>query len=545
MILPSLPELQMVMAMATFSMPCNPHSARDLLPNHASLVSAQVLEDNSTFVVPPSNLGFPKSPSGLPALCALQIKVSADQDSSYDFGLFLPKHWNGRFLAVGNGGFAGGINWQDMGAGVQYGFATMSTDTGHLSAPHDGSWAANDPEAVANWGYKSMQGSTQVAKQVIQRYYARDIAYSYYSGCSTGGRQGLKEAQEYPDEFDGILVGAPAWWTTHLQPWSVRIALHNLPTTASYHIPPELYPVIGSEVLKQCDPQDGVVDNIISFPTGCEFQPAALLCNSGSPTGSCLTAEQLPTLYKIYNDWVETNQTFIFPHLLLGSEAQWAQYPLADEPSGLGIDYMKYMVGLGSSWQWQDFTSNLIAVSEQVNPGNATADNFDLSPFFRRRGKLLHYHGLADGGIAPGLSQYFYNRVLETLKPRGVKLSESYRLFYVPGMQHCFQTPENMKAPWYFAGAGQAGTLAPGPTARSVPGFENAQHDVMLALMEWVENGTAPTQIIATKWENDDPEASIIRQRPLCMYPQRAKLREWLGHTMDSNAASSWVCEDP
>lgn len=152
----------------------------------------------------------------------------------------------------------------------------------------------------------------------------------------------------------------------------------------------------------------------------------------------CLTSPQLDTLYRIYSDWVEANQTFIFPHLEYGSEAQWDMLMGADAPTTLGTDYVKYVLGLGPDWRWEDFNPGIIALSEQMNPGNATADNFDLTPFYRRGGKLIHYHGLADGGIAPGSNVYFYNQVLRRLKPKGIDLDEFYRLFLVPGSQYVF-----------------------------------------------------------------------------------------------------------
>jgi feruloyl esterase len=314
----------------------------------------------------------------------------------------------------------------------------VSTDTGHSSTPLEASWASNAPEKVTNWGYRALHGSTVLGKEITKAYYGNAPAYSYYSGCSTGGRQGLKEAEMFPEDFDGIVAGAPAWWTVHLQLWNMKVGLYNLPTTAPYHIPDNLFAAIGAEVLKQCDPQDGVADNVISDPARCDFRPEALLCaaNVTNATASgCLTSPQIDTLYHLYNDWVEANQTFIFPHFELGSEAQWDLLVGGDELSSLGTYYIKYMLGLGPDWDWRNFNPGIIALSEKINPGNATADNFDLSPFYIKGGKLLHYHGYADGSIATGSSIYFYNHVLRTLSPKGIDLDNFYRFFLVPGMQ--------------------------------------------------------------------------------------------------------------
>jgi feruloyl esterase len=209
--------------------------------------------------------------------------------------------------------------------GTGYGFAALSTSTGHNSTPLDATWAYNAEEKVINWGYRALHGSIVLGKEITRAYYGRDLAYSYYSGCSAGGKQGLKEAEMFPDDFDGIVAGAPAWWTTHLQLWNMKVGLYSLPIDAPYHIPAELFQVIGDEVLKQCDPQDGLADSIISDPARCDFRPEALLCGSNvtnATASGCLTSAQIDTLYHLYNDWVEANQTFIFPHFELGSEAQ-------------------------------------------------------------------------------------------------------------------------------------------------------------------------------------------------------------------------------
>jgi feruloyl esterase len=310
----------------------------------------------------------------------------------------------------------------------------MSTDTGHNSTSGDGSWATN-PESVTDWGWRAMHGSIVIAKQLTKAYYGTTPQFNYYSGCSTGGRQGLKEAEEFPDDFDGVLAGAPAWWTNRLQLWNGKVRTYNAPVNSAHHIPESLFSVIGDEVLRQCDPQDGVVDRIIQDPWRCDLRLETLLCNTTNPAaGSCLSGDQFGTLYHIYNDWIETNQTFIFPHLLHGSEAQWSVLINNGTPVSLGTDYIQYFLGLGKSAS-ETFDYENVLISERMNPGNATADNFDLSPFQRKGGKLLHYHGLSDGLIAPGSSIYFHDQVLRTLVPRGIDVGDFYRLFLVPGMQ--------------------------------------------------------------------------------------------------------------
>ncbi|EMC93577.1 hypothetical protein BAUCODRAFT_245995 [Baudoinia panamericana UAMH 10762] len=520
---------------------CTPSAFQSILPSNASVAYAYTLAAGSTFNVG-YDIAYPTSPQKLPALCAVQINVTSSPSSAFSFGLFLPVNWNNRFLAVGNGGFAGGINWLDMAAGVQYGFAVVSTDTGHNSTSGDLSWALNQPQKQIDWGYRAIHGSVVLSKQVVQAYYSATPKFNYYSGCSTGGRQGIRDIQLYPEDFDGVLAGAPAWWTSHLQTWTVKLGLYNLPTTAAHHIPTALFSAIGAEVLRQCDPQDGLVDTIISDPRRCDFYPEALLCTANvtnQTAAGCLTAAQIGTLYQIYNDYVETNQTLVFPHLELGSEAQWPVLLGGSAPSTLGYQYVQDLVLNDTNWSFYDFNYSIVQLADQIQPGNATAYDFDLTAFHTRGGKLLQYHGLADALIAPGSSVYFYKEVLKTLLPKGITLDSWYRFFLVPGMQHCSGTPANINAPWYFAGANQAGSIGTNPgSVYSVPGFTDAKHDALLALMAWVENGMAPDSIIATKWINDTITNTVLRQRPLCPYPQQAV---YLG-LGDPNEASNWQC---
>lgn len=248
-----------------------------------------------------------------------------------------------------------------------------------------------------------MHGSVEVAKTIVSAYYSRAPSFSYYSGCSTGGRQGLKEAERYPEDFDGIIAGAPAWWTSHLQPWTVKVALYNLPVTADHHIPPTLFPTIAREVLKQCDPQDGLVDSIISDPVHCKFHPEELLCGSNSPNktqSNCLTRPQLSTLSRIYNESWSDDGVFSFPGLFLGTEAQWLLLS-STEPNPLGTDYVRYFLGLGQNWSFYDFNDKIQRMADLKDPGNATV-GFDLSAFRSKGGKILTYHGLSDGLIPRG-----------------------------------------------------------------------------------------------------------------------------------------------
>ncbi|KAI1127075.1 feruloyl esterase B precursor [Nemania abortiva] len=508
---------------------CAPETFAAILADktEATVNFAYAIPVNGSFGQGPANIPFPANATRLPALCAVGIKVKSSESSSYNFGLFLPDTtWNERFLATGNGGYGGGINWPEMGEYSHYGFATMSTDTGHLSAPFDGTWALNAPETVIDWGYRAMHGSVVLSKYIIKNYYAGSdgIKYSYYASCSTGGRQGLKEIQVDPESFDGISVGAPAWWSTHLAGSTLWQGLYNYGASDPKHISPSLFPAIAAEMKRQCDPQDGLVDNIVSDPFSCDFDFESLLC-TGTNSTTCLTAAQLTTLYKFYNNWVDTNQDFVFPGVTLGTDATF----LMASVSTLGSDYFRNFVYNDSTWDYTKFTYKDVQFADTINPGTAAPDNFDLSPFLNRGGKILKYHGTADNLIPTGSSVYFYKKVLQTLRPKGINLDDFYRFFLIPDMGHC---SGSVTGPWYTGAGALTGST------HSVPGYEDAEHDIILALMKWVEEGDAPNKLIATKFVNDTATLGVQSQRPLCVYPKQAKYISG-----DPNLPGSWECK--
>ncbi|CAG8257085.1 unnamed protein product [Penicillium salamii] len=463
--------------------------------------------------------------TNLPESCAVQVNVASEGNSSYLVGIILPYEWNGRML---------------YGTGTHYGFATLSSNLGHVGIDTTGTWAIGRPESVVDWGYRAWHGTTILGKSLINHWYGAPSEYNYFYGCSTGGRQSMKNLQMYPEDYDGIIAGAPAWWTTHQQLWNLKQTTYQAPENSTHTIPEKVFDILAAEVIKQCDPQDGLVDSIISDPQGCNFDPSRLSCNATSAADECLTSQQLSTLYKLYNDWVDTNQTFVYGHMWLGSEASWLLGNI-----GLGKNttieqqywYPRDLMGLGDGFKWEDLDYLTVQLAENLDPGNATADKFDISDFQKRGGKFLHYHGMSDSYVSPDASLYYYDQASSAMKPQGIEMDDFYRLFLVPGMEHCLSTPDQMNAPWYFAGPDQAATINTG--TYSTPGYRDARHDILLAMMAWVENGTAPNDIIATKWKNDTSAAEVLRQRPICHYPYQAKY-DGKG---DHNDAANWSCE--
>ncbi|KAI1840423.1 hypothetical protein JX265_007153 [Neoarthrinium moseri] len=506
------------------------------LGSNATVLSATFVAAGGSFGEGTANPAFPINPTHLPATCAVLVNVTTTSTSSFRFGLFLPTTtWNERYLTVGNGGFSGGINWLDMGAGLQYGFAVASTDMGHNSSIFDLSWALNQPEKRNDFGYRATHGTTVIAKSLVRTFYGSAPKYSYYSGCSTGGRQGLKSAQVYPEDFNGMLVGAPAYWTKRLQTWTTKLGLYNLPETGPNHVGAEMFPVLAAEAIRQCDAVDGVTDGIISAPQKCKFNPATLSCNS-TQTTNCLSSAQLQTIQNVYSDYTINGQ-LAFPGLELGSEAQWAVLLSGSTPNPLGYEYIQDFLLNDPNWPFESYDDSLVALADKLDPGSCTADNYAaMAGYQKRGGKVLMYHGQSDGLISTRSSTHFYESVASTLGIGGTKgLNSWFRFFLVPGMQHCTGTA--VDAPWYFAGGNQAGAV--GTDVFSVPGFTDAKHDALMALMQWTENGTPVDNIIATTWKNStDPSSGVLKQRPLCPYPSEAVYKG----SGDVNAAASWKC---
>ncbi|KAJ5640686.1 ferulic acid Esterase/Feruloyl esterase [Penicillium herquei] len=487
MMLPVLAQLGLLSLASASALPCSVSVFQKFLNENGlngTVAAANHIAANGTYEVS-NDEAYPTSPSGLPALCQMEANMTTSAGTVYTFGLFLPEHWNERFLAVGNGGYAGGINWIDM----------------------DTAWAYHNEESIVDWAYRALHEATVTSKVIINEWYGQESEYNYYSGCSVGGRQGLRALQLFPEDYDG------------------------------HTIPESMFNVIGDEVLKQCDPQDGLVDTIISDPFGCNFDPLPLLCKGGNTT-DCLNGPQMDTLFQVYGDWVDVNQTFVFPHYLFGTESSWSSaigtgsLSKIENQSGFAHDLLQ----LGSSWNYTDLTYATVQYADKVDPGNATADDFDITPFQARGGKLIHHHGLADPTLPTGSSLYFYSHVARAIASSNATIDDFYRMFLIPGMEHCMSTPTTMNAPWYIAGANQAAEL--GDNVSGVPGYRDSKHDVILALMNWVENGTAPDSIIATKYTDDATHDEVLRQRPICPYPLQAQY----SGSGDADLPENWSC---
>lgn len=518
----------MSLAGVTAALHCTLESIEALIPENGTVNYIEKLAEGVTFVDSDGALPATDLPSG----CAVGYSAPSSANSTLRIALLLPDKWNGRFMTSGGSGFSGATSWPDMGFYGHYGFASMSTNQGHTSLAKDARWALKSPEAIIDWAHRGIHLAARYSKDVVEGYYGSDIAYSYYTGCSTGGRQGLKLLDLYPEDFDGALIGSPALSLARLASWYTQLGIWNLPVDDPGRIPPALLSLIAAEQIRLCDDKDGVVDGIIMDPTLCRPSLAHLWCSeadNNQTAGSCLTDAQLKTLSRLSGDWTDANGTLLAPTFEPGSD--FTVFAGGDaEPRPLGTTYLANMIFNDTKWDWRTLNADAIRLAEEVNPGGAEASQSDYSAFRDRGGKMIMYHGYADEYIPPQSSLRFRDRILRAMGDEAV--GDFFRLYLMPGVKHCFHSYNG--APWAIGGVGQGET----GTRNEGPGYvDDAGHNALLALVRWVEGGEAPRGIVASKFVNDSVALGVVSQRPVCAYPEKAF---YVGGTMER--AESWDC---
>jgi hypothetical protein len=489
------------------------------------LMAATPCQTMETLSLPESKIEFAQpaaattmlGPGGVlvktPAFCRVGGIIRPSSDSDIHFEVWLPESgWNGRFRGTGNGGFAGSINYAEMAAALRDGYATASTDTGHRADGIDADWALGHPEKITDFGYRAIHEMTVKAKAVIQSFYGEAAKHSFFSSCSNGGRQALMEAQRFPEDYDGILAGAPANdWTHLLVANFYSSAIPMLENPASY-IPPEKIPAIARAVLAACDAIDGVKDGILSNPTSCHFDPAAIVCRAAE-TDACLTPPQAASLKRIYAGARSADGTPIYPGYEPGGEtggggwSSWITGPKLGQSAGIlfSTGFMRNMVFNNASWSYKGTDlGDTLAASDTKMAGTLNSTDANLKPFQARGGKLIVYHGWSDAAIPPVNAIAYYESVGKALGEDNIH--SFLRLYMLPGMQHCAGGP----GPNSF---GQFGVLKAG----------DAQHDIFTALVDWVEKGSAPSAIVATKYTSDNSAEPVEMTRPICPYPLAAQ----------------------
>jgi feruloyl esterase len=462
----------------------------------------------------------------MPAFCRAAVTAKPSTDSDIKIQVWLPASgWNGKLLGIGNGGFAGLIDEMQMANAVKHGYAATATDTGHTGSPVDAAWAIGHPEKVIDFGHRGIHEMTRVAKTVAQTYYSKAAQHSYFAGCSDGGREALMEAQRYPEDYDGILAGAPANnWTPLLT--TAAYDTQALTLDPASFIPQAKIPTVAAAVNAACDEIDGVRDGILNDPRQCHFDPATIQCKA-EDSDKCLTAPQVTALKKLYAGTPDASGNIVFPGYLPGSEngeGGWGMWITGPAPAKslmafFGNGFFSGFVYEKADWDYKTFSvdKGLKAANEKTAQAlNATDPN--LKAFQQRGGKLILYHGWNDPAISALNTVNYYDAMTKSM---GKKDVDSFvRLYMAPGVQHC----EGGPGPDSF---GQVGELE----------FENSSHSVDAALEEWVEKGTSPGSIVASKYEGND-RAHAKMTRPLCAYPQAAKYKG----SGDTNDAGNFAC---
>ena len=466
----------------------------------------------------------------VPTFCRVVAVAKPSADSEIRIEVWMPAaDWNGKLQGLGDGGFAGRIDYMPLGVAVSKGYAVTATNTGHdAESPLDASWALGHPEKVVDFGHRGIHEMTRVAKEAVRAFYGKLPQHSYFAGCSDGGREALMEAQRYPADYDGILAGAPAnYWTALLS--TAAADTQALTLDAASYIPQAKVPAISAAVVKACDELDGVRDGILNDPRQCHFDPTMIQCKAGEDTDQCLTAPQVAALKKIYAGPHDANGQQVFPGFLPGGEdgaGGWGLWIFGPAPAKslmafFGIGYFADMVYEAPDWDYKTFRfEDALKLAEARTAGALNATDADLKSFHARGGKLIVYHGWNDPAIPALNTVNYYESVRAKM---GGEADSFMRLYMVPGMQHCDDGP----------GAdsfGQVGRLT----------ADDPQHSVDALLERWVEKGAAPGTIIASKYSPNDRQHAKMT-RPLCAYPQAAKYNG----KGDTNDAGSFVCEAP
>jgi len=512
--------------------------------DHVEIATATTLAAGATVagasIPDPMGSGAGTPITGLPRFCRVTGHIRPKPGSDIRFEVWMPSEdWDGVVNGVGNGGFAGPINFADLAGAVRAGRAGVSTDTGHSGNGIESAWANGHPERIRDYGWRAVHLSTVVAKQLIAKYYGRAPVHAYFMSCSNGGRQGLMEASRFPEDYDGVMAGAPAAQFTEMalaMLWAIQV---QLPPGAA--IRPEQASLLQSEVIKQCDALDGQADGLIADPRKCKVDVTQLACGKAD-SPECFTAPQLDALRNIYAGPHDSSGHQIVPAFLPGGaegvgNGGWAgwifapkTFPAIDSffPAGLLKDFVaKPWTDIASF----DFHKDPARLRAAVGPDLDV--RLDLRRFFDRGGKLILWHGWADAAIVPEATLELHQALLRT---SGTRAKDSMRLFMVPGLQHCF---------------GGMGPTEFGQMAVPSPS-EAPERNIAAALQAWVEQGRVPNSVVVHKTVTpaesketppDAPEkpSATTSERLICAWPAHAALRP----NADPGKASSYQCVSP
>jgi feruloyl esterase len=445
----------------------------------------------------------------LPAFCRLTAQATPTPSSLINFEVWVPDGtaWNGKLVVTGNGGYSPSLSYGDMAHAMRQGYAVAGGDTGHQSAdPNAMFWGVNQPEKITDWGTRSIHAITAPSRALIEGLSAKAPTRAYYYGCSTGGHQGYAQIQRYPDDFDGVIAGAPGNNRTRLNVEFMHRFLSNRApnTNTPVLLTPAKAALITQRAIAACDALDGVADGVMEDPRACtltQFNIDALQC-TGADAPDCLTADQITAAKKIYAGPKNPRTgAQIYPGYPVGSEAGWPAYWGGSEP--VRADYWRLWVFENPQWNWWsfDYDRDLAFADAKISP-LVDQTNADVAAFKARGAKAIVYQGWQDPVVNPLDTIDYYERVRSAQGSQGAT-DAFFRLFVAPGMGHC---------------AGGAGATRFGNGGGSPSPTPSADHDLLMALDPWVETGAAPDRIVAARVVG----GATVRTRPLCPYPKKA-----------------------
>jgi feruloyl esterase len=416
-----------------------------------------------------------------------------------------------------------GIKFTDMAYGTELGFVTVGSDNGHNG--NSAKFFLDSPEVMKDYGWRSYLLMTLVAKQVANVFYRTPVKYSYAYGCSTGGRQALHAAQLYPEVFDGFAGGDATTQWSDLNSWSS----HFLAITGNWREPsfvqPQLWIRVHDEVIKQCDPDDGVIDHIISDPHKCKFDPTKIRCTPTSRKYDCLTDAQIETVKKIYEPFYGADGKEIYSRVLPGSEGGRSFIYFDGYPNSYATDWFRYAVYSNPEFTPRNMTLKDVKYAEDKDPGGTSSWLGDLTKVKSGKKKIITWHGLMDSIIPSDQSIKYYEHVRETMNQTYDEMDGFFRHFRVPGMDHCDQGP----------GATAIGQFTSPPAVKKDP-----NRNPLMAIVRWVEQGIPPETILGSKYDKDK---KVILQRHHCKWPLQSVYKKL--PDVNWRKADAWSCELP
>ncbi|RVD89048.1 uncharacterized protein DFL_000071 [Arthrobotrys flagrans] len=457
-------------------------------------------------------------------MCRLRLKVKTSSTSELEMEAWMPLDWKKkRYLVLGNGGLGGCIAYPDMGFTTWLGFATIAHNNGHLG--DTGEPFLNNPGVVEDFAYRAIKTATKTGKKAVKHFYNSSLKKSYYMGCSSGGRQGLKAAQDFPEEFDGIIAGAPANHLNNLMSVSGHYyKINGNPGDASY-LSQAQWIAMRDMTLSQCDALDGVVDGVIEEPRGCNPRFEALMCAAGQTWAShgCLTATQVGTARKFFEPFYGTDGNLLMPRFDPGADVSSDVY--GGQPPRYGTQWWKYAIFNDPNWDFHtQFNLQMVMDVQALDPFGASTWK-DLTKLKQSGHKLLTYHGLQDGVINSENSYRYYEYVSRSMALTSTELDSFYRFFPIPGASHCHSGTGN----WYIGATSQVGRVL---GATNIP----TEEGVLMSMVKWVEQGIAPERIVGRNINAQTGVQSSIKEH--CKWPKK---NVYLGG--DPNAKESWGCQ--